>query len=79
MFKLDLEKVEEPETKFLTSAGSLKNQDSSRKISTSALWTMPKPLMCVQQQTLENSLKDRNNRPPDLPLEKSVCRARSNS
>ena len=44
MFKLDLEKVEEPEIKLPTSIGSLKKQDSSRKTSTSALLTMPKPL-----------------------------------
>ena len=44
MFKLDLEKAEEPEIKLLTSAGSLKKQDNSRKISTSALLTMPDPL-----------------------------------
>ena len=34
----------EPEIKLLTSTGSSKKQDSSRKISTSALLTMPKPL-----------------------------------
>ena len=44
MFKLDLEKAEEPEIKLPTSAGSLKKQKSSRKTSTSALLTMPKPL-----------------------------------
>ena len=44
MFKLILEKAEEPETKLPTSAGPLKKQDSSRKTSTSALLTMPKPL-----------------------------------
>ena len=44
MFKLDLEKAEESETKLPTSTGSLKKQASSRKISTSALLTMPKPL-----------------------------------
>jgi len=44
MFKLDLEKAEEPETKLPTSTGPLKKQASSRKISTSALLTMPKPL-----------------------------------
>ena len=44
MFKLDLEKAEEPEIKFTTSIGSSKKQKSSRKISTSALLTMPKPL-----------------------------------
>ena len=44
LFKLDLEKVEEPETKLPASSGSQKKQDSSRKTSTSALLTMPKPL-----------------------------------
>ena len=31
------------------------------------------------QQTVENSERDGNTRPPDLPLEKSVCRSGSNS
>ena len=44
MFTLDLEKSEEPEIKLPTSAGSSKKQESSRKASTSALLTMPKPL-----------------------------------
>ena len=44
MFKLDLEKAEEPEIKLSTSFGSWKKQKSSRKISTSALLTTPKPL-----------------------------------
>ena len=44
MFKLDLEKAEEPEIKLPTSSVSLKKQESSRKISISALLTMPKPL-----------------------------------
>ena len=42
MFKLVLEKAEEPEIKLSTSAGSLKKQESS-KTSISALLTMPKP------------------------------------
>ena len=45
MFKLDLEKAEEPEIKLPTSAGSSKRQESSRKTSTSALLSMPKPLI----------------------------------
>ena len=53
MFKLDLEKAEEPEIVLPTSVGSSKKQESFRKISTSALLTMPKPL-CGPQQTLEN-------------------------
>ena len=44
MFKLDLEKAEESEIKLSTSIGSSKKQESSRKTSTSALSTMPKPL-----------------------------------
>ena len=44
MFKLVLEKAEEPEIKLPTSAGSLKKQESSRKTSTSALLTIPESL-----------------------------------
>ena len=43
MFKLVLEKAEEPEIKLPTSAGSSKKQRSSRKTSISALLAMPKP------------------------------------
>ena len=42
MFKLALEKAEEPEIKLPTSAGSWKKQEYSRKTSISALLTMPK-------------------------------------
>ena len=44
MFKLVLEKAEEPEIKLPTSAGLSKKQESSRKTSTFALLTMSKPL-----------------------------------
>ena len=44
MFKLNLEKAEEPEIKLPKSVGLSKKQESSRKISISALLTMPKPL-----------------------------------
>ena len=44
MFNLVLEKAEEPEIKLPPSDGSWKKQESSRKTSISALWTMPKPL-----------------------------------
>ena len=48
MFKLGLGKTEEPEIKLPTSVGSLKKQESSRKTSTFALLTMPKPLnVCI--------------------------------
>ena len=44
MFKLDLEKVEEPEIKLPASVGSSKKQERSRKTSTSVLLTISKPL-----------------------------------
>jgi len=44
MYKLVLEKAEEPKINLPTSAGSLKKQEISRKTSISALLTVPKPL-----------------------------------
>ena len=44
MFKLDLEKAEEPEIKLPSSIGSSKKQESFRKTFTSALLTMLKSL-----------------------------------
>ena len=44
MFKLYLEKAEEPEIKLPTSVGSSKKPEGSRKTSTTVLLTMPKPL-----------------------------------
>ena len=56
MFKLDLEKAEEPEIKLPTSVGSLKKQENSRKTSTSALLTTPKPLtVWITTNCVENS------------------------
>ena len=79
MFKLDLEKAEEPEIKLPTSVGSSKKQESSRKTSTSALLTMQSLWLFGSQQTVENSSSDGNTRLSDLPPEKPVCRSRSNS
>ena len=80
IFKLVLGKTEEPEIKLSTSAGSLKNQESSRETSMSALLTMPRPLsVWITINCVENSERDGNTRPPNLSLEKSVCRSGSNS
>ena len=57
MFKQDLEKVKEPESKLPTSVGSPKKQESSRKISTFASLTMLKPLT-VQVTTNRKILKE---------------------
>ena len=70
MFKLVLKKAEEPEIKLRTSTGSSKKQESSRKISTAALLTMPKSLTVWITINCGNSERDGNTRPPDLPLEK---------
>ena len=58
MFKLDLEKAEEPEINFLTPAGSSKKQASSKKTSTSALLTMPKPLTVCDHNELWKILQE---------------------
>ena len=59
MFKLVLDKAEEPEIKWPTSAGSWKKQKSSRKASISSLLTMPKPLTtCVDHNNLWKILKE---------------------
>ena len=79
MFKLDLEKAEELEIKLPASVGSLKKHKSSRKTSTSALLTMPKYLTAWIPTNCGKLLKRWDTKPPDLPLEKSVCRSESNS
>ena len=58
MFKLVLEKAEEPEIKLLTSVGSLKKQESFSKTSISTLLTMPKPFDCVDHNNLQKILKE---------------------
>ena len=61
MFKLDLEKAEEPETKLPTSNGSSKKQESSRKASISALLTeinYVKAFDCVDHNQLWKILKE---------------------
>ena len=57
MFKLVVEKAEEPEIKLPTSAGSSKKEESSRKTSISALLTIPKPLT-VDHNKLWKILKE---------------------
>ena len=42
-------------------------------------WLCQSLWLCGSQQSVENSERDGNTRPPDLPLEKSVCRSGSNS
>ena len=66
MFKMDLEKAEEPEIKLLAPTGSSKKK-VSEETSTSALLTMP-AFDYVNHNKLENSERDGNTRPPYLTL-----------
>ena len=59
--------------------GSSKKEESSRKILPLLYWLRQSLWLCGSQQTVENSSRDGNTRPPDLPSEKSVCRSGSNS
>ena len=79
MFKLDLEKGEEPQIKLPTSVGSLKNKRVLEKHLFLLYWLCQSLWLCGSQQTVENSERDGNTRPPYLLLEKSVCRSKSNS
>ena len=78
MFKLVLEKAEEPEIKLPTSAGSLKKQEFQKKVYFCFI-DYAKVLTMWIKKTVENSSGDVNTRPPDLPLEKPICRSGSNS
>ena len=75
MFKLDSEKAEEPEIKLPTFIGSRVPE----KYLLLLYWLCQSFWLHGSQQTVENSSRDGKTRPPDLPLEKSVCRSRSNS
>ena len=79
MFKVDLEKAGEPEIKLPTSTVSLKKQESSRKTSTFASLTPPKPLTVWITTNCEKYIKRWEYQKPYLPPEKSVCRSRSKS
>ena len=78
MFNQDLEKAEEPDTKLPTSAGSLKKKEFQKNIYF-CFTDYAKAFDYVDHNKLENFERDGNTRPPDLSLEKPVCRSGSNS
>ena len=78
MFKLVLEKAEEPEIKLPTSVGSWKKQEFQKNIYFCFI-DYAKDFDYVDHKKLENSERDGHSRPPDLPLEKPVCRSGSNN
>ena len=69
MFKLLLEKAEEPETKLPTSAGSSKKARELQKNIYFCFIDYAKAFDCVDHNKLWKILRDGNTRPPDLPLE----------
>ena len=78
MFKLVLEKVEEPDQ----IANILWIMEKAREFQKNIYFCFidyAKAFDCVDHNKLENSERDGNTRPPDLPLEKPVCRSGSNS
>ena len=76
MFKLDLEKAEEPEIKVPASTGSSKKQEFQKNINFCFI-DYAKAFDYANHNKLWKILKDGNTRPSDLPLEKSICRSRS--
>ena len=72
-------KTEEPEIKLPTSVGSSKKAQEFYKNIYFCFIDYARDFDSGSQQIMENSLRDGNTRPPDLPPEKSVCRSRSNS
>ena len=78
MFKLVLEKAEEPEIKLPTSAVSSKKREFQKNFYFCFI-DYTKAFDCVDHHKLENSERDGNTRPPDLTLEKPVCKSESNS
>ena len=79
MFKLVLEKSEEPEIKLPTIYWFIEKAREFQKNIYFCFIDYAKTFDCVDNNKLENSERDGNIRPPDLPLENSVCRSGSNS
>ena len=71
--------IKQPTDKITNIHWIIEKARNSTKTSLSALLTMSKPLTVWITVNVENSERDGNTRPPDLPLEKSVCRSGSNS
>ena len=74
MFKLDLEKAEEPQIKLPTSRWIIEKARESQKISNFCFIDYAKTFDCVDHNKLWK-MREGNIRPPYLPHEKSVCRS----
>ena len=78
MFKLDLEKAEEPDV-IANIRWIIEKAREFQKNIYFCFIDYAKAFDCVARNKLDNSQRDGNTRPPDLTLEKSVCRSGSNS
>ena len=78
MFKLDLEKVEEPD-QIANIRWAIEKAREYQKNIYFCFIDYAKVFDRIDHNKLENSERDGNTRPPYLPLEKSVCRSGSNS
>ena len=80
MFKLVLEKAEEPEIKIANICWIIEKAREFQKNTYFCFIDYAKAFDSVDHnKTVENSSRDGNTRLPDLPLEKPVCRSGSNS
>ena len=79
MFKLVLEKAEEPRDQIANICCIIEKAREFQKNIYFCFIDYAKAFDCVDHNTLWKILRERGIRPPDLPLEKTVCRSRSNS
>ena len=82
MFKLVLEKAEEPEIKLDQIANIRWIIEKAKELEKNIYFCFidyAKPLTVWITKTVENFERDGNTTPPDLPLEKPICRSGSNS
>ena len=78
MFRLDLEKEEEPEIKLPISVGSSKKQEVQKNIYFCFI-DYAKDFDGIDHDKFWKILRDGNSRSPYLPPEKPLCKSRSNS
>ena len=76
MFKVDLEEAED---QIANICWIIKKARDFQKNMYFCFIDYAKAFDCGSQSTVENSERDGNTRPPDLPLEKPICRVGSNS
>ena len=79
MYKLGLEKAEEPKNKLPTSVGSQEKGREFKKSNDFCFIDYAKAFDCVGHNKLWKILRDGNTRPPYLPPEKPECASRSST